>query len=200
MANLVAHPIEEDLETMTDLIQNVSMNILRILSVSSTNGNVLFDSHTLTDAAEQSINLMKEVAENVLTTIFPLHKIITILILILAAIVTTLIIILVIRYLLRRKKRTVAKRAITHLKSIMNANDEYITPEEAVINVNDVVMLIDSSTPRGKWPLGLVVKVYPGQDGVVRVVDVKIHDDIVHRRPVAKLVHIFGVNEDIAFR
>lgn len=72
--------------------------------------------------------------------------------------------------------------------------------ERPNVNVNDVVMLIDNSTPRGKWPLGLVVKVYPGQDGVVRVVDVKIHDDIVHRRPVAKLVHIFGVNEDIAFR
>jgi hypothetical protein len=133
MANLIAHPIEEDFDIMTDLIQNTSMNILKILSISSTNGNVLFDSHTLTDAAIQSVNLMKEVAENVLTTIFPLHKIVTILIFVITAIIITLIVILIIRYLLRRKKRTVGKRALTHLKSIMDTNDDYITVEEAQV-------------------------------------------------------------------
>ena len=30
-----------------------------------------------------------------------------------------------------------------------------------------------TDTPRGKWPLGRIVKVYPGKDSKVRVVDVQ---------------------------
>ncbi|XP_059054182.1 uncharacterized protein LOC131848376 [Achroia grisella] len=42
----------------------------------------------------------------------------------------------------------------------------------ATVAEGDVVLIADSSLPRGLWPLGRIVKVYPGPDGVVRVADV----------------------------
>lgn len=42
------------------------------------------------------------------------------------------------------------------------------------IQVDDVVLLTNNSTRRNQWPLGIVTAVYPGPDGVVRTVDVKV--------------------------
>ena len=50
----------------------------------------------------------------------------------------------------------------------------------------DVVILMSPDTPRGKWPLGRIVKTHPGTDGQVRVVDVQVGKSIV-TRPVVKL-------------
>ena len=47
--------------------------------------------------------------------------------------------------------------------------------------VGDVVLVINSQTVRGHWPLGRIVAVHPGQDGRVRVVDVKIGDTVFVR-------------------
>lgn len=47
--------------------------------------------------------------------------------------------------------------------------------------VGDVVLVINSQTARGHWPLGRIVAVHPGQDGRVRVVDVKIGDTVFVR-------------------
>lgn len=41
--------------------------------------------------------------------------------------------------------------------------------------------MINSQTARGHWPLGRIVAVHPGQDGRVRVVDVKIGDTVFVR-------------------
>jgi hypothetical protein len=54
------------------------------------------------------------------------------------------------------------------------------------IEENDIVLIIDPSTPRGLWPIGRVVKVFAGADGVVRSATVK-NKDGEYRRPVAKL-------------
>jgi len=48
------------------------------------------------------------------------------------------------------------------------------------------VIIIDPNTPRGKWPLGRVTKVYPGLDGVVRSVTIKTENSELER-PVVKL-------------
>jgi hypothetical protein len=66
------------------------------------------------------------------------------------------------------------------------------------IKQGDVVLLIDSSTQRGKWPLGIIDKVFPGTDGIVRVVDVMVNGTVL-RRPVAKLSYVFGANENMCF-
>ena len=55
------------------------------------------------------------------------------------------------------------------------------------VAVDDIVMSLTATTPRGTWPLGRIVQVYPGKDQLVRVVDVLI-DGKVYRRAVHQLV------------
>lgn len=43
--------------------------------------------------------------------------------------------------------------------------------------------------PRNVWPKGLVIKTYPSKDGRVRIVDVKIKNNI-YKRPVVKLIKL----------
>ncbi len=62
------------------------------------------------------------------------------------------------------------------------------------IQEGDIVLLIESNSVRGQWPTGRVEKLFPGTDGVVRVVDVKVNGTIL-RRPIAKLSYVCGPNE-----
>lgn len=57
---------------------------------------------------------------------------------------------------------------------------------ENVYKVGDIVLVLSPDSQRGKWPLGKIVKVYPGNDGNVRVVDVQVGDSII-KRPNVKL-------------
>ena len=41
-------------------------------------------------------------------------------------------------------------------------------------------------TPRGRWPLGRIIKTYAGADGRVQVTDVQIGKGII-KRPIVKL-------------
>jgi len=52
--------------------------------------------------------------------------------------------------------------------------------------VGDVVLVMNTETPRGTWPLGRIVSVHPGRDGHVRVVTVKV-GQAVFTRPVTVL-------------
>ncbi|XP_078360400.1 uncharacterized protein LOC144644752 [Oculina patagonica] len=54
------------------------------------------------------------------------------------------------------------------------------------LKVGDVVIVMSTETPRGRWPLGRIVKVLPGKDDRVRVVDVQV-GKTVYRRPIVKL-------------
>ena len=63
------------------------------------------------------------------------------------------------------------------------------------LQINDVVLVKDESTPRGQWPLGRVVKVYKSSDKLVRKVSVKIGQSVFDR-PVQKLIYIYG-SQDI---
>ena len=36
----------------------------------------------------------------------------------------------------------------------------------------DIVLIVEPNASRGEWPLGLAIKAYPGDDGLVRVVKV----------------------------
>ena len=43
------------------------------------------------------------------------------------------------------------------------------TSENRDLKVDDVVLVIQPDSPRGRWPLGRVIEVYPGRDGHTRV-------------------------------
>jgi hypothetical protein len=53
----------------------------------------------------------------------------------------------------------------------------------------DVVLVMESEVPRNVWPKGLIIKTYPSRDGRVRIVDVKIKNNI-YKRPVVKLIKL----------
>ena len=51
---------------------------------------------------------------------------------------------------------------------------------------DDVVLVLQPDTPRGRWPLGRIVSIKPGPDGHVRVVQVQVGDKVM-TRPITKL-------------
>lgn len=58
--------------------------------------------------------------------------------------------------------------------------------DQADLKVGDVVIVMSTDTPRGKWPLGRIVKLFPGKDNKVRVVDIQVGRTVL-RRPIVKL-------------
>ena len=48
--------------------------------------------------------------------------------------------------------------------------------------------MMSTETPRGKWPLGRIVKVFPGKDDRVRVVDVQVGKSNCETLPVGKFL------------
>ena len=58
--------------------------------------------------------------------------------------------------------------------------------KEKNLKEDDIVNVIDPDARRRDWKVGRVVHTYPGADGLVRVVDVKVGDKIL-KRPVTKL-------------
>ena len=67
----------------------------------------------------------------------------------------------------------------------LHGRKKWKLPQDTV-KEGDIVLILSPDTPRGKWPMGRVVKTYPGQDSVTRVVDVKTKDTLL-KRPVVKL-------------
>ena len=49
------------------------------------------------------------------------------------------------------------------------------------------MIMMSTETPRGKWPLGRVVKAFPGKDDRVCVVDVQ---KTVYRRPISETLPV----------
>ena len=63
------------------------------------------------------------------------------------------------------------------------------TADQRQLKVNDVVLVVDPSLPRGQWPLGLVVEPLVSEDGRVRAARVKFRGQVL-RRPAAQLVFL----------
>lgn len=55
------------------------------------------------------------------------------------------------------------------------------------LKIGDLVLLRDENTPPTQWPMGRVLEVHPGDDGVVRVVSLKTPTGI-YKRPAVKMV------------
>ena len=64
----------------------------------------------------------------------------------------------------------------------------------ANLEIGDIVLIIDSEIPRGKWKIAIVRNVYPGKDGLVRSVRIK-NDSGEYDRPITKLCLIVAKNE-----
>ncbi|XP_074645870.1 uncharacterized protein LOC141902130 [Tubulanus polymorphus] len=77
------------------------------------------------------------------------------------------------------------KRFLSELLPSLNARQKWNINKED-FKIGDIVVCVDKNTPRGQWPLGRVTEIFPGSDGHVRVVRVKIGSK-QYVRPVTKL-------------
>ena len=60
--------------------------------------------------------------------------------------------------------------------------------------IGDVVLVIEDNAPRGLWPMGRITETFPGADGLVRVVDVRMGKK-VKRRPIHRLVPLLTAED-----
>ena len=54
------------------------------------------------------------------------------------------------------------------------------------VKVEDVVLVVDPETVRGKWPLGKITKTFPSPDGKIRKVQVMVNK-ILYVRPISRI-------------
>ena len=66
--------------------------------------------------------------------------------------------------------------------------------EKRNLQVNDIVLLKDESSPRNEWPLGRIQEVKQSNDGLARSVKLKTKNGVL-RRPVNKLVLLLPTEE-----
>lgn len=66
------------------------------------------------------------------------------------------------------------------------------------LRVGDVVLVVDQNAPRGKWHLGRIDEVFPGQDGQVHVVQVSTRGH-KYIRPISQLcpLNVSDRTEDV---
>ncbi|KAL9965144.1 hypothetical protein ACROYT_G028901 [Oculina patagonica] len=77
------------------------------------------------------------------------------------------------------------RRWMKEYLSTLNTRSKWVDQKRNVAP-GDVVLLVDTSNPKGQWPLGRIQEVFPGPDGQVRVVRVRTAGkDYV--RPITKL-------------
>ena len=69
--------------------------------------------------------------------------------------------------------------------------------EQKDVQVNDVVLVVAPETPRGQWPLGRVLAVFPGKDKHVRAVKVRVGlKELL--RPITRICPLEILSEDDA--
>ena len=75
-----------------------------------------------------------------------------------------------VRYLHRCKDVLWNRWTGEYLKSLRERHNLKHKTKEITVKLGDVVLIQDSERNRGKWNIGIVVKLFPGRDGVVRAV------------------------------
>ena len=96
---------------------------------------------------------------------------------------------------IRRRWKTVQRianaffeRFIVEYLPTLQTRSKWATVQDN-IKINDVVLVIDEDSPRGQWPLGLVLSVEKASDGLVRAAEVRCNGK-KKRRPITKLVFL----------
>ena len=58
--------------------------------------------------------------------------------------------------------------------------------------------MLDSSVPRNQWPTGVVERVFPSSDGLVRKASVRVMKEnvpVTYIRPITQLIYLFSETE-----
>jgi hypothetical protein len=86
------------------------------------------------------------------------------------------------------------KRFLREYLPELQHRQKWLMPQRN-IKPGDIVLLMESNVPRGSWPLGRIVKVYYGEDNLVRSADVKTRLGEL-QRPVTKLCLLEAAVDD----
>jgi hypothetical protein len=84
------------------------------------------------------------------------------------------------------------KRWLREYLPTLQLRDKWIKPQRNMAE-GDIVLILDEASPRQTWPLGRVVKTFPGRDGLVRSAQVKTKWTVL-TRPVHKLCLLKAVS------
>ena len=103
----------------------------------------------------------------------------------------------------RKRWRTVQHLANTfwerwrkeYLQSLQRRNKW--TEKKRNFMKGEIVLLKDAERVRNNWPMGVIVDVFRGEDGLVRSVHVKVATGSIMKRPIAKLVLLLESTEEI---
>ncbi|KAK3107442.1 hypothetical protein FSP39_014704 [Pinctada imbricata] len=74
--------------------------------------------------------------------------------------------------------------------SILQPRSKWHTVTENM-KVGDVILLRDKETARNDWPTGLITRVFPSDDGLVRKLEIRVIKDgkqCVYTRPISQVV------------
>ncbi|XP_074662622.1 uncharacterized protein LOC141915116 [Tubulanus polymorphus] len=71
-------------------------------------------------------------------------------------------------------------RWIQEILPQLSARKKWLSPNQNIAN-GDIVLVIDKDLPRRQWKLGEIKSVYPGKDGLIRVVDVETSKKVYKR-------------------
>lgn len=63
------------------------------------------------------------------------------------------------------------------------------------MDVGSIVLVREDNTPRLQWPIGVIVNVYPGRDGLIRSVDVKTRKGVFNR--TIQTLHDLEINPQL---
>lgn len=74
----------------------------------------------------------------------------------------------------------------------INRRSKWFDVKEPV-KIDDIVILTEPNEPRNAWNRGKVIKVYPGEDGVVRAADVRLADGSIKKNRSAGRLAVLDV-------
>jgi len=77
------------------------------------------------------------------------------------------------------------RRWTTEYLPALQERNTWLYPKPS-LKVNDIVIIMDETLPRNTWPLGRILAVFPGNDGLVRSARVKTMTSTL-TRPISKL-------------
>ena len=81
-----------------------------------------------------------------------------------------------------------------YLPSLREHHKVNSTNKKSIVAAGDIVHLYKEKLPRQSWPMGKIIKLLPGKDGITRAAEVKTvtpsKDSIIVKRPIQKLFPI----------
>lgn len=73
------------------------------------------------------------------------------------------------------------RRWVREYISLLQTRTKWQAPTDNQIQVGDMVLVKQENTPPLQWPLGRIIEVFPGQDGITRVAAIKTSKGVIKR-------------------